>query len=151
MFLSNLVFGEAKARFLLPWKRLFNVSDAQIALACKTNGEVMFKKYLNTFPEPAAADLAMLQVRPLPVDAPPTAPRRRGSRALRASTRGLKGVNLGLEGADSRAERGGVGEKSGRMKTRDWPPRLGPPRSLSSGRSAAAGESDRPRGGGSGE
>jgi len=61
VFLSNLVFGEAKARFLLPWKRLFNVSDAQIALACKTNGEVMFKKYLSTFPDPAAADLAMLQ------------------------------------------------------------------------------------------
>jgi hypothetical protein len=31
VFLSNLVFGEAKARFLLPWKRLFNVSDAQVA------------------------------------------------------------------------------------------------------------------------
>jgi hypothetical protein len=30
VFLSNLVFGEAKARFLLPWKRLFNVSDAQV-------------------------------------------------------------------------------------------------------------------------
>jgi len=31
VFLSNLVFGEAKARFLLPWKRLFNVSDAQVS------------------------------------------------------------------------------------------------------------------------
>lgn len=61
VFLSSLVFGETKARFLLPWKRLFNVSDAQIALACRTNGEVMFKKYLMSSADPVAASLEDLK------------------------------------------------------------------------------------------
>lgn len=62
VFLSNLVFGEAKARFLLPWKRWFKVSDAQVALAVKQNGSVMYKKFLLSFQDPVAPDEAMLKV-----------------------------------------------------------------------------------------
>jgi len=59
VFLSSLIFGEAKARYLLPWKRLFNVSDAQVLHARKTNGAMMYKKYLNSFPEPLSPDADM--------------------------------------------------------------------------------------------
>ena len=35
VFISTRTFGEAQAKFLLPWNRIFRVSDAQVTLALK--------------------------------------------------------------------------------------------------------------------
>ncbi|KAK3247525.1 hypothetical protein CYMTET_42978 [Cymbomonas tetramitiformis] len=48
VFVSNMVFGDAKSKFLLPWKRLFNVTDAQILVACRDNGASLYKRYLES-------------------------------------------------------------------------------------------------------
>jgi len=37
VFISTQTFGEEQARFLLPWKRVFRVSDAQVDLANRDN------------------------------------------------------------------------------------------------------------------
>ncbi|EPS69416.1 hypothetical protein M569_05346 [Genlisea aurea] len=44
IYISNLVFGEASG-FLLPWKRLFKVSDAQVEVAIRDNAQ---RLYLHT-------------------------------------------------------------------------------------------------------
>ena len=64
VFLSNQVFTPAKASFLLPWKRVFNVTDSQIALAVKDSGTKLYKDRLHALLptlEPQAAALAQLE------------------------------------------------------------------------------------------
>ena len=46
IYVSNRVFGEAKAAFLLPWKRVFGLSDAQLYVARRDNARALFKSYL---------------------------------------------------------------------------------------------------------
>jgi hypothetical protein len=47
VFLSNLVFGAAKASFLLPWKRVFSITDAQISVAVRDSAAKLYKDKIN--------------------------------------------------------------------------------------------------------
>ena len=47
VFISTRTFGEAQAKFLLPWNRIFRVSDAQVTLALKDTASNLFKVNLN--------------------------------------------------------------------------------------------------------
>ncbi|QDZ24024.1 chloroplast envelope inner membrane translocon protein TIC110 [Chloropicon primus] len=42
VFVSEQVFGEKKAKFLLPWKRVFNLTDAQLNLAKRDNASSLY-------------------------------------------------------------------------------------------------------------
>ena len=42
VFVSTLVFGERKSRFLLPWKRVFDFSEAQVKVACDNNAGALY-------------------------------------------------------------------------------------------------------------
>jgi len=53
VFISTQTFGEEQARFLLPWKRVFRVSDAQVDLALKDNASQLLRTALK---ESAAID-----------------------------------------------------------------------------------------------
>jgi hypothetical protein len=46
MHLSQLVFGDQKAAYLLPWRRLFNITDAQVFVARRDNARAIFRAYL---------------------------------------------------------------------------------------------------------
>eukprot|EP00951_Prasinocladus_malaysianus_P042434 scaffold514730_cov45-Prasinocladus_malaysianus.AAC.1 len=48
IYVSALVFGDQKAAFLLPWKRLFNITDAQIYVAKRDNARQLFTTTLET-------------------------------------------------------------------------------------------------------
>ena len=43
VFISTQTFGEEQARFLLPWKRVFRVSDAQVDLANRDNASQLLR------------------------------------------------------------------------------------------------------------
>jgi hypothetical protein len=47
VFVSQLVFGD-QAKFLLPWKRAFDVNDSQVAVALRDNGLRIFNEQLKT-------------------------------------------------------------------------------------------------------
>ncbi|XP_020581658.1 protein TIC110, chloroplastic isoform X2 [Phalaenopsis equestris] len=47
VYVSTLVFGEA-SKFLLPWKRLFKVTDAQVDIAIRDNAQRLFAVKLNS-------------------------------------------------------------------------------------------------------
>ena len=47
VFISTRTFGEAQAKFLLPWNRIFRVSDAQVTLALKDTASNLLKVNLN--------------------------------------------------------------------------------------------------------
>eukprot|EP00213_Chloropicon_mariensis_P007055 CAMPEP_0197476304 /NCGR_PEP_ID=MMETSP1309-20131121/7614_1 /TAXON_ID=464262 /ORGANISM="Genus nov. species nov., Strain RCC998" /LENGTH=1060 /DNA_ID=CAMNT_0043016527 /DNA_START=245 /DNA_END=3427 /DNA_ORIENTATION=+ len=51
VFVSEQVFGEKKAKFLLPWKRVFNLTDAQLNLAKKDNASSLYNSKLEGFTE----------------------------------------------------------------------------------------------------
>lgn len=42
IYISNLVFGERQAAFLLPWARIFGLTDAQIQVARRDNARSLF-------------------------------------------------------------------------------------------------------------
>jgi len=46
IFVSQQVFGDAKARFLLPWKRVFNITDAQVSVAIRENANMLYRNKL---------------------------------------------------------------------------------------------------------
>jgi len=48
IYTSTLVFGDQKAAFLLPWKRLFNITDAQLYVAKRDNAKQLFKDTLDS-------------------------------------------------------------------------------------------------------
>ena len=43
VYISTRTFGEAQAKFLLPWNRIFRVSDAQVTLAMKDSASNLLK------------------------------------------------------------------------------------------------------------
>lgn len=47
IFVSNLVFGDQKAAFLLPWRRTFNLTDSQLAVARRDSAKALFKSFLD--------------------------------------------------------------------------------------------------------
>ncbi|KAJ1295017.1 hypothetical protein BS78_01G191000 [Paspalum vaginatum] len=47
IYVSNLVFGDASA-FLLPWKRLFGVTDSQIDIAMRENAKSLYSSQLKS-------------------------------------------------------------------------------------------------------
>ncbi|XP_074583679.1 protein TIC110, chloroplastic [Curcuma longa] len=47
IYVSTLVFGEA-SKFLLPWKRLFNVTDSQIEIAIRDNAQKLYASKLKS-------------------------------------------------------------------------------------------------------
>jgi len=47
VFISTRTFGEKQAKFLLPWNRIFRVSDAQVTLAMKESASNLFKNHVN--------------------------------------------------------------------------------------------------------
>jgi hypothetical protein len=47
VYVSTLVFGEA-SKFLLPWKRVFKVTDSQIDVAIRDNAQRLFTTQLST-------------------------------------------------------------------------------------------------------
>ncbi|WIA15162.1 hypothetical protein OEZ85_001848 [Tetradesmus obliquus] len=46
VYLSYIVFGEQKAAFLLPWRRVFNLTDAQLFVARRDNARAIFQGHL---------------------------------------------------------------------------------------------------------
>ncbi|CAM6105340.1 unnamed protein product [Calypogeia fissa] len=55
VYVSQLVFGEA-SKFLLPWKRVFKVTDAQVDVAVRDNAQRFFQTKLNEFGESTDLD-----------------------------------------------------------------------------------------------
>lgn len=47
IYVSGLAFGEQKAAFLLPWSRVFNMTDAQLYVAKRDNARALFKQHLD--------------------------------------------------------------------------------------------------------
>jgi hypothetical protein len=43
IYVSGLVFGDRQAAFLLPWARVFGLTDAQVAVARRDNARALFK------------------------------------------------------------------------------------------------------------
>jgi Chloroplast envelope transporter len=48
IFISNLAFGDQKAAFLLPWRRVFGITDAQLYVAKRDNARNLFKGFLDS-------------------------------------------------------------------------------------------------------
>lgn len=47
IFISGLVFGDQKSAFLLPWKRVFNMTDSQVSVAKRDSAKALFKTFLD--------------------------------------------------------------------------------------------------------
>ena len=47
VFVSQLLFGEQKARFLLPWRRRCNFTDAQVKVAMREVGSKLFSRAID--------------------------------------------------------------------------------------------------------
>lgn len=47
IFVSNLVFGDQQAAFLLPWERTFKLTKAQLQVAKRDSGKALFKSFLD--------------------------------------------------------------------------------------------------------
>ncbi|KAK9829243.1 hypothetical protein WJX72_004725 [[Myrmecia] bisecta] len=60
IYVSTLVFGEAKSAFLLPWKRLFNLTDAQLYVARRDNAKALFKAHIESLGGELEADKEQL-------------------------------------------------------------------------------------------
>uniref|UniRef100_A0A7S0S6E9 Uncharacterized protein n=1 Tax=Chlamydomonas leiostraca TaxID=1034604 RepID=A0A7S0S6E9_9CHLO len=46
IYVSQLVFGDQKAAFLLPWRRHFNITDAQVFVARRDNARTIFRTFM---------------------------------------------------------------------------------------------------------
>lgn len=46
VYVSTLVFGEA-SKFLLPWKRVFKVTESQVDVAVRDNATRLFNRHLS--------------------------------------------------------------------------------------------------------
>ena len=60
VFISTQTFGEEQARFLLPWKRVFRVSDAQVDLANRDNASQLLRTSLSKSNAIANVDAAAI-------------------------------------------------------------------------------------------
>lgn len=47
IYVSNLVFGDRQAAFLLPWARVFGLNDAQVYVAKRDNARLLFKSFID--------------------------------------------------------------------------------------------------------
>ena len=47
IYVSALVFGEQKAAFLLPWRRMFGLTDSQLYIARRDNAKALFQTFLD--------------------------------------------------------------------------------------------------------
>ncbi|MCO5581174.1 hypothetical protein L7F22_035052 [Adiantum nelumboides] len=47
VYVSNLVFGDA-SKFLLPWKRVFQLTDSQVEIAMRDNAQRLFQAQLKS-------------------------------------------------------------------------------------------------------
>jgi hypothetical protein len=67
VYLSYIVFGEQKAAFLLPWRRVFNLTDAQLFVARRDNARAIFSGHLaargGEFPAERCAGAQQLDLR----------------------------------------------------------------------------------------
>jgi hypothetical protein len=146
VFLSNQVFTPAKASFLLPWKRVFNVTDSQIALAVKDSGTKLYKDRLHALLptlEPQAAALAQLEAAraELNLDAEAAADilssalRGRVEAAVAKAHEGLRARTRARDVSTSMAELGGIVDLNRSLKAladgtasqgHAMPPGLGP-------------------------
>lgn len=61
IYVSYLVFGDQKAAFLLPWRRVFNLTDAQLFVARRDNAKAIFRQYLETHGGDLPADRHFLR------------------------------------------------------------------------------------------
>jgi hypothetical protein len=46
IYLSYIVFGDQKAAFLLPWRRVFNLNESQLVVARRDNAKAIFSQHL---------------------------------------------------------------------------------------------------------
>ncbi|KIY91916.1 hypothetical protein MNEG_16047 [Monoraphidium neglectum] len=46
IYVSYAVFGDQKAAFLLPWRRVFNLNDSQLFVARRDNARAIFNQHL---------------------------------------------------------------------------------------------------------
>ncbi|KAL4860244.1 hypothetical protein ACK3TF_000429 [Chlorella vulgaris] len=60
IYISNLVFGDRQAAFLLPWARVFGLSEAQLYVAKRDNAKGIFKQYLDSQGGQLQADKSFL-------------------------------------------------------------------------------------------
>ena len=60
VFISTQIFGEEQARFLLPWKRVFRVSDAQVDLANRDNASQLLRTTMTASNAIANVDAAAI-------------------------------------------------------------------------------------------
>eukprot|EP00216_Chloropicon_sp_CCMP2111_P004080 CAMPEP_0198246818 /NCGR_PEP_ID=MMETSP1446-20131203/46166_1 /TAXON_ID=1461542 ORGANISM="Unidentified sp, Strain CCMP2111" /NCGR_SAMPLE_ID=MMETSP1446 /ASSEMBLY_ACC=CAM_ASM_001112 /LENGTH=966 /DNA_ID=CAMNT_0043931141 /DNA_START=214 /DNA_END=3114 /DNA_ORIENTATION=+ len=67
VFISEQVFGEKKAKFLLPWKRVFNLTDAQLNLAKRDNARGLYSSRLEGFTEDSLDEQVLTDLRSLQV------------------------------------------------------------------------------------
>lgn len=48
IYVSTIVFGERRAAFLLPWRRIFNLTDAQLSVAKRDNAKALFNNHIQS-------------------------------------------------------------------------------------------------------
>lgn len=48
IFVSQLVFGERQAAFLLPWERTFRMTGSQLQVAVRDSGKALFRSFLDS-------------------------------------------------------------------------------------------------------
>lgn len=48
IYVSTIVFGERRAAFLLPWRRVFSLTDAQLSVAKRDNAKALFNNHIQS-------------------------------------------------------------------------------------------------------
>lgn len=61
IYVSFLVFGDQKAAFLLPWRHVFNLTDAQLFVARRDNAKAIFRQYMQSHGDDLPADRHFLR------------------------------------------------------------------------------------------
>jgi len=46
IYISQIVFGDQKAAFLLPWRRVFNLNESQLVVARRDNAKAIFSQHM---------------------------------------------------------------------------------------------------------
>ncbi|KAK9831616.1 hypothetical protein WJX74_002584 [Apatococcus lobatus] len=61
IYVSTIVFGEQRAAFLLPWRRVFSLTDAQLSVAKRDNAKALFNNHIQSLGGELQADLSQLK------------------------------------------------------------------------------------------
>lgn len=61
IYVSQLLFGDQKAAFLLPWRRVFNLNDSQLFVARRDNARALFVQFIKANGGELAADRHFLR------------------------------------------------------------------------------------------